>query len=669
MTTAAEEIRRPIGSAPSNEELEQYIPKLQDEAYAARETAEIRWLVANAVLEGYHYYSVDWRQRQVFVNPHNPRGSVRVQIPELETRFRREKGRLQSLLRMFSTRPAVTGNPDIWRLNRFARGAVAYIWHATQFPTLYNTWAGDILMQGTAGIMPYWDEQRLFEGKLEGDVNFATIPGWQLYPFPAGAVNDEQTDGIIWARVVGEEWIRRNLPEAVDEERTSVTTPYHLSAEFQPGVPPAFEGYQVRHCFFKPSRRFPQGEHCITVGRRIYRRFGELRFWLGDQRVIPICVARYLQVPTSWWGASFGYSLSLLNKELNRLMSLLVRRAILKSHAGYLLYPMGQINPEDLKQQAGGAVAWQASPLKEGAKPFWLTPPSSTADSDVMVNRMAQFAEDFSSQHGPTSGTSVGRVESAQALSSLIRQDMVPLEETLRNVDTACKRAYGIAVEIARTRWKAPRVASVSGPIGGPPLSVRIDPKQVPSTRDIEIITSLDMPMDRPTLVSFLTQLATAPFKGGTPLISTEEFRRGLIAAGITIPGVDLMSADEEQAWIENMLMYGDGQTPGQAPDPHPQLEDAETHLQAHKRFAAMPEVRFASEPVRETFARHIFLTAQMLQGNPVPPDFDSSVRFSDSEEIQALIEAATPGGNLLTQIGGVGPEQIQQLAAGLQSG
>jgi len=617
--------QRPVGLPPADEELEKLIIAMEEEAYAIRSPSETKWLIGSAVLDGFSYLTENWDTPRVYTNPYEPKGKVRVKIPETLTRYRREKGRLLSILRVPTSSPVVSGDPDIWRRNRFATGALSYLYHSADFQTVFDTWLTDILVEGTAGIMPYWDEMLTTADGETGSVAFRTIPAWELYPFPANSVDDQSLHGIIWSRVVSLEWIKQNIPEAVDEDQTSVSTPYHIyKSARSSSSPDTLSGYKVRWVFFKPSRRFPQGETIIMVGDKIYRRQGELNFWLGRQRVLPISIARFTKKNMSWWGESFVYPIAQLNRETNRMMSLLVRRAILKAHPGYLMSPLGIVNTEDFKSQVGGLVQYKSNPFAPDSKPYWLTNPPSTSDTDVMVNRLQQFTEDASSQHGPTSGTAVGRVESHAAIQSLIRQDMIPMEGAIRSLDAAMKRAFGIALEIGRARWKTKRKASVGGPMGFPNYMLAFDPMDLPDMGDIKIMTSLDFPIDKPAMMQFLGTLASTPTVDGKPLISPEEYRKGILAMGIHLPGVELMSQDEEQAWNENHQMYGDGRQPGEVNDPDGSLESLETHLRTHKKFSGSPEVQNASPQVRATFSRHITLTASMLQGSPVPPDFDN---------------------------------------------
>lgn len=638
-------LKRPVGVPPSDDELEKLIIDVEKEAYTIRTPAETKWLIASAVLDGFSYLTENWDTPRVYTNPYEPKGKIRVRIPETLTRFRREKGRLISILRVPTSAPVVTGDPDIWRRNRFATGALAYLYHSTDFQDVYDTWLTDILVEGTAGIMPYWDDQMQTRDGEPGSVAFRTIPAWELFPFPANAIDDQSLQGIIWSRVVSQEWVKQNIPEAENESETSVTTPYHVYRGLRSSnTSDTLTGHKVRWIFFKPSRRFPKGEVIIMVGDTIYRRQGELPFWLGRQRVLPISIARFTKKNMTWWGEGFVYPIAQLNRETNRMMSLLVRRAILKAHPGYLMSPLGIVNTEDFKNQIGGLIQYKSNPFSPDSKPYWLTTPPSTADTDTLVNRLHQFTEDAASQHGPTSGTSVGRVESHAAIQSLIRQDMVPMEGAIRSIDSALKRAFGIALEIGRARWQTKRKAAVSGPLGYPNYTINFDPADLPDMGDIKVMTSMDFPIDKPAMMQFLGSLASTPSVDGKPLISPEEYRKGILAMGIQIPGVELMSQDEEQAWNENYTMYGDGKTPGEVQDPDGSLEGLEAHLRTHKKFSGSPEVQNASPQVRATFSRHITLTASMLQGSPVPPDFDNQVAGDLGDEYADEITAQFAG-------------------------
>lgn len=635
------DISRPVGATPSDAELEQFLSQAQQDAFASRETCELHWLVANAVMRGNHYWSINRPRRTISKNNQVPEGTIRVMMPEMLDRFRRKKGALLSYIRPFNTKPSNTGNPDIWRLNRFASGASQYLWERTGFEMIASRVITDVLMNSLSGVMPYWDN-------LRNEVNFIVIPAWQLFPFPAQAVDDEQLDGIRWSLVVTPEWIKRNLPDAEKAERATVTSP-ELVNNWESYHPAAFEGYEVGYTFIKPSVRFPRGDQIITVGKKIYRRYGQLNFWLGDQRVLPISVARFIILSDSWWSESYAYLCSLLNKEVNRLMSLEVRRAILKAHPGYLIYPFGAVDPENFKSQFGGAVPYTPSAIDpQMNRPFWLTPPASTGDADITLNRLQETAERFAGQTPAAMGKNVGRLESATAVNTLIRQASIPDEETVRNLDYCFRRTWKMALEIARRKWDTPRIAKVSWPVGMPQVSVAVDRNMLPSVEEIHVVTGLEIAMDNQQLIGFLTQLAQAPIEGGQPILSPEDFRRGLIGMGLQIPGVELMSPDEEQAWIENLMMYGDGRTPRCQCEPDPILENSDTHMRVHKDFAASPAVHSASPEVRQAFRAHLLATAQSMSPvMPGPGAEPNDIRDMDAAELGAQVEPERLGGFL----------------------
>jgi len=637
--TASSGFVRPIGSIPSDREIASFMNKAVEGARSARQYAEVKWLVSAAYLDHLQYLTTDWYQRRIYVSPSDPKGTVRVRIPETLVRYRREKGRLLSILRVPSTRPIASGKPSIWRQNRFASGAISYLYSDTQFPDVADTFIGDLLLEGTAGILAYWDDGPDPSDNNGGRVRFRVIPGWQMYPFPASAVDDDETDGIIWSRPVSEDWIRQNIPEAINERRSTITVPF-LSPDgtsYTTPSPTASEGYEVRYGFFKPNRRFPQGEQVIQVGEKIYRREGQLRFFIGNRRVIPISVARYTKKPTSWWGESFCYPICQMNREINRAMTLAVRRALVKAHPGYIIVPQGSVTKEDFKNQVGGLVEYRMPIGAPGAQPAWLVPPSGSPENDVLINRVQLLIDDVSSQHAATQGEAAGRVDSAVAIQNLIRQDAIPAEGSIRQIDRCIRRSFAIALDIASRRWLLPRKVSIMGPAGimG---TMKVRGVDLPDLGDIEIVTGLDMAMDRPMQVQFLTSLASPSSRGTPPLLSPEEYRRGLMALGVHLPGVNLVSPDEETAWAENAVLYGDGDTPGAVPPVDPALEDVTVHLRVHRQFASSVEVHGASPAVRAAFAAHIRETIQYIQGMPMPSQMDSGLADADTEELEESV-------------------------------
>ena len=224
------------------------------------------------------------------------------------------------------------------------------------------------------------------------------------------------------------------------------------------------------------------------------------------------------------------------------------------------------------------------------------------------------------------------------------------MESSIRSIDTAIKRCFSIAVEIGRARWGSQKTSQIAGPVGTIPMSVVIDPKKVPSMDEVAIVTGLDTPLDRPALLQYITSLASSQ-GGNQPLLSPQEFKRGLQAIGVNLPGIDLVDPDEEQAWLENFQIYGDGVEPGNVEPPNPTLENSAVHLASHKRFAASPEAHHAEEAVRMALAYHIQLTAQAVGGGPIPAEFDTSLNNADERYIgeEVIANRSSPVSELLS--------------------
>lgn len=635
----ADTFSTPVGKSVPDEEIERMVVRYQKDARLERRIPEMRWLAANAVLNGFHNYRLNWDTGEIAVNAYNPRGAVRVEIPETVNRVRRETGRMLSIMQPPTSRPVSTGNPDIWRMLRFANGALSYIYHNCGFLKMADRFFSELLYAGTAGILPYWDNNMIDEGAgQDGEINYRVVPAWQLYPFPCNAMDDDHLEGLIWSRVVGEEWVKQNAPDAdPDVKMVSAGTPYTgLTGKYWNAMPSEQKGYEVRYIFFRPSRRFRQGEHVIMIGDKVYRRMGALNFWIGRRREIPIFIARYGTLTNSWWGDSYAYHIARLNRELDRMMSMLVRRAILKAHPGYLMTPIGAVNTEDFKQQIGGVIGYRPSLINpEASRPYWLTFPPGTSETDVVVNRLQGMAQDTSSQHEVTEGGSPGRIDSAAGVQALLRQDWIPNEPALKSVKQSFTSSLKMGLELAKSRWSRPRLATVSTAPGMIATQVMIDPKRIPTIDELTIDTGLDMAMDRPAKLQFMTQLASSPYRGAEPQLSAEEYRRGLQAMGIVLPGIDLVSADEETAWHENMIIFGDGERPGTVPEPDSAKEDIAVHVRVHRKFVASPEVRFGASPaVQEALAYHIRVTESLMGGPAMKDPQDDLLYRADADAL-----------------------------------
>ncbi len=660
--------RRPVGQVVSNSELETMIPKMQQQAYEARLVPEIHWLVARCMLSGFLNPEPNFETRKVLYNAHNPRGSTRVDIPELINRMRREQGRLLSTMREPTTAPVMTGNADIYRTNRFAKGAVSWIYHKTKFAAKQSQLIAHMLLDGTAGLFPFWmsHPEPQPDGE-DGDVRMRIVPAWQIYPYPATALEDESVQIMIWGRPASEEWVKNNFPDATGEKTTIFATPNDVVSG-KPDRNSTMEGYFIRQCFIRPSRRFPQGDHFWMVGDKVYKREGQLNFKVGHTRTIPISVCRWMDLPTSYFGESFGYQVTRLNKEINRQMSLLVRRAIMKAHPGYLMVPLGACDTEMFKQQIGGVVPYRPSLINpESTKPFWMTYPPGTSDTDIVVNRLDGYMQDITSQHEASEG-SLSRADSAKGMQAVIRQDAIPSESTTLSVDQCVQSAFGLALQIGRDRWKTPKNAVITGPAGMIRIPIVVNPREIPELDMIRIVTSLDLPLDRQAMLQFVMNLSVPASSNAMPILTGQELRRSLQAMGVSIPGVDLIDPNEETAWRENLMIYNDGITPGMVDEPSELLENLQTHLDVHRLFAATMEIHSAPEAIRTALSQHIALTSQLMGGPAMANGFDADLERSDSEQLTEEIEAASMGARLQAPAAQGGTIPIAELLSRLSA-
>jgi hypothetical protein len=261
-------------------------------------------------------------------------------------------------------------------------------------------------------------------------------------------------------------------------------------------------------------------------------------------------------------------------------------------------------------------------------------------------------------------------VDSGTAYTTLIQQDMVPNEPTLKSLNDATNRSFTLALWIGKNRWKAAKQATITGPAGMGRASIIINPREIPDLSMIRVVSAMKVPMDRAQLLQFVAGLSSTQNPQIAPTLSQREYRRSLQAQGVQIPGVDLIDPNEEAAWRENLIIYGDGVTPGRVPEPNPRFEKYDIHLEAHQSFTATIEFQTASDAVKAAMDEHIQQTARSMGGQAIPGQFDADVQRSDSEDLENEIELAQAGRRPEDLAGKMPPEaMLAQMLAGIKSG
>ena len=628
--------------------IEQYFQN----AYIARRDAEARWLTTMAMLEGYHYYRFDYQTRKVYIEKTTPPGQVRAKIDDILMRYEEALGR-------FSTAPILptvlprNNNVMVWMKVKPTQMLVDYFRtkESLGFQRSYTNLVKYLLGAGTGALYVGWNAQ-------EEMPYIEAVPPWELFPFPASATDDKKLNGIIRATIVDKEWVKTYFPEVSDTKapRTFQDSVNGYGAYGGRGL--TTEGYMVKYVFFKPSAAFPKGRLVILVEDKIVR---DLRQLPGG--VFPLFICRYTPMMNFWWGIPLLYRVANMNREMNRLFSALIASSKMIANGGYIFFPSGAIDVQQVHKQQGAFIPYTPQTAFDNNTDFkYFQAPKAGTELNLMLQTVKGFVDDLTSQHDISRGQAEGRVDSATGLSFLRDEDMTPLATVSEDLKTVYADVFSLVIKLCKENWTTAKRISILDE-NDIPFDMALQNNMLADDDEVEVNVAPIMPQSKQFLMEKLDQLFQQQ------QITPTQYKKGLLALGFRLPGMEALSSpDEKNALLEIKLIFNDGQQPGQVPETLPQ-EDHQEHMRIHRDFMASFEFSlFASQDVIEAFEQHLATHQQMIQGldpntaSGLPPQTDTEMEEYDGY-IGALKIGQLELDDLLDRLPSIAEDKLEQEA------
>jgi len=203
-------------------------------------------------------------------------------------------------------------------------------------------------------------------------------------------------------------------------------------------------------------------------------------------------------------------------------------------------------------------------------------------------------------------GGAPGRVDSSAGLGFLYEVSSIPLTPTAKNVADAVAGVYRSMLGIIKDMWSDQKVVSVSNlddSLAGIVLdagtgTLSLSKNAIPEPDEISLTVASEVP------VSKEQQKAELKEAFADKRITLDEFNFAVRKKGLDIPvGGEVEWQNYRRAMYENIILFGDGETPGKVIITERDLH--RIHLQVLDAFMARPEFYAASQQVREAFVQH----------------------------------------------------------------
>uniref|UniRef100_A0A6M3IHJ5 Portal protein n=1 Tax=viral metagenome TaxID=1070528 RepID=A0A6M3IHJ5_9ZZZZ len=602
-----------------------------------RNPVSIRWWIASAYLQGYRDFSrLDYTGGTVSLTYMDESGLLKFKFEEIVSKYVTQLGRLLAL----------DLSPTVERmgisLDGMRKASVAQVVLDSAFPQdkvkkLALLLHPIILMYGTAGLALWVDSP--------DSMGIEVIPPWEILPIPIDVSGPHDVRGIIRARYVPVDWIKGlmitpgekskeyknidhvsmptgNMPidadaigeglmsmtsggggffvkATTDDERTMAGRAGKKKDETHQDLTQLIEiwtetsdGYLAEYAVYAGMTKYVE----------LYRHnHSESKYHM------PIRIARDV-ITSGFWGRSYVDQLISLNREVEIAMSSMFQAVSDFDIYGFQLWPTSLGVPPEAERGQDGLkrIRYEPDYTVPDTKPENIFPTKMTAPHVDIVRVGLEMMDRIANQ--PTemmSGSAPGRVDSSKGLGFLYEMSTIPLSSTAKNIADAVSGVYRAMLGIIRDQWTDRKVVSLTNlddSLAGVILdaeagTMSLSHNSIPHPDEVSLTIASEVPVSKEQQKY---ELKEALREGR---ITLEEFSFNVRKQGLDLPvGMEIEWQNYRRAMLNNILLFGDGETPGQAIGSPSDLH--RVHLKVLDCFMARPEFYAASAGVREAFIK-----------------------------------------------------------------
>lgn len=477
-------------------------------------------------------------------------------------------------------------------------------------------------------------------------VDLSIIPPWELRPLPAGVLSPDQASGVCRVRWVPYQLVKDMykgfMRPVKDENRLHLmevpyglkgesdwspddTSPTHLGSgnsrqakpEYEFTGPDTTEFVQLKESWtYTPDHRclrwsVMMGDH-LAMDVDYTNDKSKASMGLGPTDDLPVAnlfPIRYMTVG-SFYGKGVVERILDLNEEVEALLAEQIQDLRETNYLRFLAVPISSgVNARKMREYRRHKILpYQPDMTQANARPEIIEPATVGPAMGQTIAAVMQTMDLVWSQSEMMRGGAPGRVDSAGGLAIIAEQQQLPLVPVSESVASGMSGLWKAVLGLIRDRVGTDEQLTLTrideSAIG---LRVRQDSGQViledglaiphPSTLDIGIRQKL--PKSKQQTRQDLEDLL------GKGIISRVDYRITAIKEGLDLP---LIRQSEYHnytaAWMENIILFGDGQTPGQI-TANQEADNHVLHFFVLQEFMSSYLFRLASPEVRNAFVNH----------------------------------------------------------------
>lgn len=619
---------------------EEVVSKIYHEGKSNRSIEQIRWWLSVLYMQGYREFTnINYQNGTVSVSYMDESGILKFRYEEILAKYQAQLGRLLAL----------DISPQVRRkgvsLDGMRKASIAQVVLNDSLPEdKINEYKMDLmpalLHYGTVGAGLWYES--------DDEQGLELIPPWQLFPIPVNVAGPHEVKGLLRVRPVPVSWIeslsildrkgKRAVKDAESQKIAAQRLPIDLETLGDGLSPVSAAGGGG---FFLRSDMMTAGNTRMGKGGKKDETLTDItmlvEMWLEtsdgylaeygiyagmdklkelhmkdhtqEKYPLPVRVIRDITV-ASFWGRSTVDMLMPLNNEQEMALSSLFQAVADFDLYGFLMWPGTMGVPAEAERGQDGIkkLVFEPDYSCPDLKPFQIQPTklvkpqidAATIASGLM-DKMAQIPSKLMSGEAP------GRVDSASALGYLGEMSTIPLSPTAKSIAVGMAGVFRSLLRLLKDRWSDQKVVGITNlddSLAGIVLDtesggMHLGKNAIPYPDEVSVTVASEIPVSREQQKAELKEA----LKDGR--INIDEFNRKVRILGLDIPvGDEIGWQNYRRAMLENILLFGDGQTPGTVTVSPNDLH--RVHEEVLLAFMARPEFYLANNAVIQKFEEHL---------------------------------------------------------------
>ena len=590
----------------------------------------VSWWVTYWYLRGVRdFVSMNYTTGEVKIAYHDKTGHLNFRYEEVLQKVQTELGRLLGI----DNRPKANRKQhslDSVRKTSAAQVLLDSIITATSATEAKLDILIPLLLYGTVGLTSWTPKKKGKADEGPAMPYLQVVAPWELLPIPAEPLCASELKGMHRKRWVTTDWLKEmgievEITPDMDVRRSKVGAAPSIDSRPNANSPApvslsrvtsASDNDKTTKTYVKLLETWIRSEsghlarYVTSVSGKIVNDLKEedlVDEETGNLPPFPVAVIKYFDVG-GFYGRAFVEPLISVNQEVETMLQALFVNVQELDLLGFLAIPTNSGLDETDFEVTGRpkVVRYEVDYAAPEQKPFTLGP-SNAGTLPWKVAEVGIGLMDRLSGHSELlKGDAPGRVDSASALGFMFETSNIPIGGPSTSIALAFGKVFSSMLWQARKNWDAEyalHLTALDNSMAGINVDpatggVSLDKKGIPDPEDVDITVMSVFPASPEQQKSELKEM----LKLG--IIDPRDFRIQARRQGLGMPvGNEIEWAAYQRAVLENLVLFGDGEEPGEIQttdmDPH------DIHLWTLDAFMQRPEFRMASEAIRRAFRAH----------------------------------------------------------------